>query len=439
MCHFYKNDEDLVGTLVPYFKAGLDRNERCLWITSGPVRVEDARSALRGVVPRVEKQMAAGQMEIYDFRDWYAKLGRFESTDVIARWIGFEEQALASGYAGLRLTGNTIWIADKETWDRFIQYEEALNHVFPSRSVLALCSYSTERCGCESVFDVVKNHQVAIVRRHGEWEVIESRALKLAKEELVRVNAELESRVSERTAELQGALRARDEFLSMASHELKTPLAALLLQLEGLGRPGRLEQAAVATTLERLGKALANGRRLAALVERMLDVSRLGEGLVPLSTQPVDLGALAREVLARLADQLQEAGCTATVHEGSAILGWWDRSRVDQVLTNLLVNAAKHARGAPVEVHVWAESGDAMLSVRDHGPGIPPADRERVFDRFVQLPGGHPDGFGLGLWLVRQIIVAHDGEVCAGEAEGGGARFVVRLPLNAPGGRGTGV
>ncbi|MFT3770119.1 MAG: MEDS domain-containing protein [Minicystis sp.] len=430
LCHFYRTADDLLETLVPYFKAGLEQNERCLWVTSEPFGVEDARAALSTAEPRFAERAARGQIEILDHRDWYARLTCFEAKDVIAGWLGYETDALARGYAGLRLTGNTFWIADQASWDQFIDYEAMISEVFARRSILALCSYSTERCGCEGVFDVVQNHQLALVRRRGAWEVIENAALKLAKEELRRMNADLEQRVQDRTVELRAALRARDDFLGMASHELKTPLAALLLQLEGLVRPGRVEQAGADQTRERLGKALANGRRLAALVERMLDVSRLGQGLAPIDVQPVDLRLLAREVVGRLGDQLQAAGCATTLRERGEPIGLWDRSRLDQVLTNLVLNATKHARGTPIEIDVRADGEGAVLSVRDHGPGIAPADRARVFERFTQLDAASPEGFGLGLWIVRQIVATHGGSVHVEEAPGGGALFVVRLPLS---------
>jgi signal transduction histidine kinase len=429
LCNFYKTGADLVETLAPYFEAGLEQNERCVWITSEPLGVDDARAALANLVPRLDAYVARGQMALFDQRAWYARSGPFDPAAMINVWIGEEERARSDGHAGLRISGNTSWIAAPSSWDRFTEYEEAINERLMRRNIVALCSYSTERCGCEDVFDVVRNHQLALVRRRGAWEVIENSALKLAKEELRQLNAELEQRVLDRTVELQAALRSRDEFLGMASHELKTPLAALLLQLEGLARPGRLAQLEAAQVAERLGKALDNGLRLSTLVERMLDIARIGQGLVPVDLQPMDLRTLARETLARLGDPIQASGATVRLREHGAPLGHWDGARLGQVLTNLLVNALKHARGTAIEVDVWTEETTAVLAVRDHGPGVPAADRARIFERFVQLGDARAEGIGLGLWMVRQIVSAHGGTVGVEDAAGGGARFVVRLPL----------
>jgi signal transduction histidine kinase len=429
VCCFYETLEDLRETVVPYFKAGLEQNERCVWVTAAPLGLEGARSALAAITPRLDERIAAGQMEIHDFREWFPRPDLFAPSDLAARWAGQEERTRRLGYIGLRVTGDTSWLADKANWDRLADFEEMVQPYYASHQIIALCSYSADSCSCKGVFDVVRRHQLALARRRGKWDLIENSALKCTKEELQRMNVDLEQRVSERTAELQAALRARDDFLCMAAHELRTPLAGLLLQLEGLGRPGKLEKLDPESERERCGKALANGRRLAQLIERMLDVSRLGHGPVPIKLEEVDLGALVREVVARLADQLRAAGCAVTLRESGELVGMWDRSRLDEAVTNLLVNAARHARGAPIEVDLRASGGDALVRVRDHGPGIPSTDRERVFEKFVQLRGGSAEGFGLGLWLVREIVAAHRGEVHVEEGEGGGARFVVRLPM----------
>jgi signal transduction histidine kinase len=133
----------------------------------------------------------------------------------------------------------------------------------------------------------------------------------------------------------------------------------------------------------------------------------------------------------RYEEQLGRAGIAVTTRAAGEPLGRWDRQRLDQVMTNLLANAIKYAPRRPVEIDLWVEGPDALLRVRDHGPGITPRDRERVFERFVQLgPSPRPEGFGLGLWIVRQIVAAHAGTIHVQDADGGGAAFVLRMPLD---------
>jgi signal transduction histidine kinase len=428
ICNFYQTPQDLIETLVPYFKAGLELNEACLWVTSPPLGVEEARSALAAVAPRLAEEEARGKMEILDYREWYTRTGRFDPDDVLAAWLTREEQARVSGHAGLRVTGNTGWIDDARGFRAFTDYEETLSQTLSDRRALVLCSYPTGGCECTRVFDVVRSHQLALVRRRGDWEVIEDAPLKTAKVALQRLNDELEDRVRLRTAELEQALRARDDFLCLASHELKTPIAALQLQVQGMLRSGRVEGAFA----QRLDRTLAHSRRLHALVERLLDVSHVGAGQIAIDVAPCDLREVVRDSLREHEDQLERAGMQVTTRAAGEPTGRWDRQRLGQVMTNLLSNALRHAPGRPLEIDVGVLGAFATLRVRDHGPGIAPRDREIVFQRFVQL-GAAPraGGFGLGLWLVRQIVEAHAGTVEVSGGEGEGAEFVIRLPLLA--------
>ncbi|HJX28982.1 MAG TPA: MEDS domain-containing protein, partial [Thermoanaerobaculia bacterium] len=212
-CQFYRTRQDLIDTLVPYIEAGLRNQEYCMWVTSEPLDAEDAREALRAVVPDLEEREAAGQIEIRSFGDWYLDNGG-TSSKVLQGWLDREQRAIANGFTGLRLTGNTFWL-ERSGWDEFVAYEAAVNDAFRHFRIIALCTYSLERCCAEDVIDVCRNHQFALTRRNGDWELIENSSLKMAKEELRRLNQDLEARVVNRTAELHASLRGRDEFLAM--------------------------------------------------------------------------------------------------------------------------------------------------------------------------------------------------------------------------------
>ncbi|WP_437980215.1 AAA family ATPase [Sorangium sp. So ce117] len=236
-------------------------------------------------------------------------------------------------------------------------------------------------------------------------------------------------------AEAQEAIERRNEFLLVASHELKTPLTSLTMQAHLLERllpryrraeisPERIDAA-----LQVLNRQIA---RLAHLVNELLDVTRLNAGRLTLSRAPFDLAALTREVVERMRQQLASARCRAELDMEGPVIGDWDASRMEQVLINLLSNAIKYGAGAPVHVVVRGEANRALLSVRDHGMGIAEADQARIFERFERAVSVRNfGGLGLGLYIVRWIVTSHGGTIRVESKPGAGATFIVELPLHA--------
>jgi PAS domain S-box-containing protein len=235
--------------------------------------------------------------------------------------------------------------------------------------------------------------------------------------------------------ETQEAVRARDEFLAIASHELRTPLTPLRLGLQSALRILQSGKPASEELLSRLAVTDRQVVRLTRLVESMLDLSRLTRGTLQLDTAPCDLAVLVGEVLERSREVLAQSECTldAQVEGPLPVLG--DRLRLEQVLENLLSNAMKYGAGNPVHVRCRAERGRAMMSVEDEGIGISPEDQQRIFGRFERAASvRHYGGFGLGLYILREIVEAHGGNVSVESQPGQGARFTVTLPLlDAPG------
>jgi signal transduction histidine kinase/FixJ family two-component response regulator len=233
----------------------------------------------------------------------------------------------------------------------------------------------------------------------------------------------------------QEAVRARDEFLSVASHELNTPLATLTLQLdEAFAGDG-----AGAITVSPADRAAMIGRgrrqlsRLARLVDGLLDISRLIGKRLELERSSVDLGATARDVIDQLASEISRAGCTLQLQAEEGVVGNWDPLRVAQVITNLISNACKYGAGKPIEVKVEAAGRQARLSVTDHGIGISTGDMDRIFEIFERaVSARHYGGLGLGLYITRQVVEAHGGTIDVRSEQGKGSTFVVHLPFAAP-------
>jgi PAS domain S-box-containing protein len=232
--------------------------------------------------------------------------------------------------------------------------------------------------------------------------------------------------------ETRAAVRVRDEFLSVASHELKTPLTPLQLRLASLQEAAR-KTAHAELPSERVLRdteiAQRQVRRLGDLVESLLDVSRLSTGRLQFHRTEVDLAEVTREMVSQLQVQAQASGCEVRLEAPAPVRGVWDRLRLEQVVTNLLSNAFKYGAGKPVHVRVWEEDGRAKLSVRDEGIGIEPAQARRIFGMFERaVSDRHYGGLGLGLYIARQIIEALGGTIRVESQLGQGATFFVELP-----------
>ena len=261
-----------------------------------------------------------------------------------------------------------------------------------------------------------RGHVVSIAR-----DISERRLAQLEREQLYR--------------EALAGIEARDEFLSVASHELRTPLSTLTLQLEMLMRPPRREAPLVLAgkSAERLRAIDRQVERLTRLITQLMDVSRIRAGRMLLELEDVDLGALVADVVSRFKDDAIRAGCSLAFETPPEVHGRWDRLRLEQVITNLLANALKYGAGHPVEVAVAPSPQEASLIVRDHGIGIASEDAERIFERFERAaPRRGYAGLGLGLFIVRRIVVAHGGTIRVASEPGAGSTFTVNLPYEPP-------
>jgi PAS domain S-box-containing protein len=252
-------------------------------------------------------------------------------------------------------------------------------------------------------------------------------AAKIARDISDRKNAEAER--ERLLSEAQQGVQIRDTFLSVAGHELRTPLNALKLQLYNLEQSlGASSQAALVV------KAQREVDRLVSLTNRLLDVARMAAGAFQLQPEPMDLTELAAEVIDRAAANAALVGSRIAFSSNGPLPGLWDRAALDQVLTNLLSNATKFGRGHPIEVRAERAGGSARVSVRDHGIGVAEADQDRIFGRFERGASENSyGGLGLGLWIGREIVVAHGGRMGVERPADGGAEFFFELPMREGG------
>jgi PAS domain S-box-containing protein len=237
---------------------------------------------------------------------------------------------------------------------------------------------------------------------------------------------------AEREHALKLRVQARDQFLAITSHELKTPLTSLELQVAGLRRLARTSPGAAITDDRVQSKCdviLSQVDRLTVLINNLIEVGRISAGHLSLSRERLDLVELARAVVDRSRDLIQRSGSPVTVEAPRPVVGTWDPVLLETVVSHLLSNALKFGDGKPVEVMVGATADHATLAVRDHGIGIPGEDQARIFERFERaVSERHFGGFGIGLWVARQAVEAHGGTLTVVSQHGAGAEFRVALP-----------
>jgi signal transduction histidine kinase len=235
--------------------------------------------------------------------------------------------------------------------------------------------------------------------------------------------------------QLAAAVRARDEFLSIASHELKTPLTALKLQSQIRERQVVRNDTAILNPpafLEMCRSDAKQVERLVRLVDDMLDIGRLGAGGLSMRFEKFDFAEMVREVSDRLKPQFALSGSSLEVECRGNLFGDWDRERMEQVVMNLLTNALKYGDGKPVKVEA-VESGECVrLSVKDRGLGIEPENQSRIFNRFERAISPQViGGMGLGLYITKQIVVAHKGTIQVESEPGKGSTFIAFIPKKA--------
>lgn len=200
-CNFYETKDDLLDILIPYFKTGLENNEFCLWIVSEPLAEEEAKNSLRQAIPKADQYLTAGDIEILPHAQWYLKGGTFAPQWVNDSWLEKLNHALSRGYAGMRVNGIAAWLTKKD-WKDFAEYEKELNKLIADQKMIVLCTYPLEKSGPNEIFDVARSHQFITAIRNGKPEILETPTLKQAKDEIKRLNKELEQRIKERTTEL---------------------------------------------------------------------------------------------------------------------------------------------------------------------------------------------------------------------------------------------
>lgn len=380
-CQFYETPEDMVGTIVPYFKAGIEAGERCFWVAAAPLGAFEATNALRNAVPDIDRHILQGEMKIVDHDQWEVKQRAQSVDEIIAFWMRGMNDALQSGYAGLRVTGNLNYVTS-DTWSIYEEYERKAVTCFCDERIIALCSYCTLRCDAGMVIDVVQNHDFALARRHGSWTMIETAATKRTKQAMAEANDELEAQAAHRTAELA----EKDVLLKEGYHRFKNNLQVVsaLIHL----RAKQCDDPAVRAVFVEISQRI----RAMSLVHETLYMGA--------DTSRIEFSAYLRtiaEVSAAsygMTDRIE-----VTVEDNAGGVDLKDAVPLGLAAVEAITNAFKHAfpdnRRGRLLISFQAPKPDqeGELIVRDDGVGTP--------ERLASGPRGA--GLSLAAALARQV------------------------------------
>jgi signal transduction histidine kinase len=350
-------------------------------------------------------------------------------------------QALAQGFNGVRLCGSSPYsppaaVVDERAW---IEFEALLSDACPSWKTITICRHDLRRNQPSFLREMLRVHRKAIlgplVCPNPFFEPPDMVIGKASDDERLRWMIEQvgNARIARRS--LEHAVQARDDFMSAASHELRTPITSTVLGLEHLLRQTEREpdehvaKSSVVSGLRRLQERF---RRFVEVVQRLVDASQLRDEMVELRVEPVDLTAVTRSALERCKELLRRTHSEVNLlSPDESIVGQWDRMRLEQIVASLVENAAKFGESKPIDVIVSRCDDVGRLVVRDHGVGIRSEDIPRIYECFERgVPVSHYGGFGLGLWIAKTLVEAFGGRIGVDTALGMGTTFVVDLPLS---------
>lgn len=466
-CNFFKTKEDLLEILIPYFKAGLENNEFCLWVTSEPISVEDAVGHLRRGIPSYQKYVASSSIEVLPHADWYLKNGVFDARRIINGWHEKLVWALSNGYEGMRVNGNEAWL-EREVWKDFIEYERTLNNSIAGTRMIVLCTYPLDKCKGTDILDVAHAHEMAVSMRGGTWDIVEVPAIRHTKAQMKTINDELQHRVQERTAELEKAIRQlnkeieehkrtqasleikvrertielqqaldkakhlaawKSRFASLASHEFRMPLTTIKITVNHLRRYGRRMRPEKVD--EKLKEVLGQVDLMMRMIGDLMTLGQADENKIELIKQKVDITTFFEGLKSEIEETHNRSHTVRCNFHLTRKEINTDPDMLRNIFVNLITNAIRFSPDKPeVEVDVYDEQTALRVDIKDQGVGIDEEDMSNIFEPFHR--GRNVKGIagtGLGLSIVKRAVDLTGGSINVSSTPGKGSVFSVTIPV----------
>ena len=403
-CLFYRTKEDLINILVPYFKAGLENNEFCMWITSDPLDPTQAKNAIKEAMPDFDKYLTKGQIEILPHDRWYLDQGIFDRERVMNGWMSKLNLALNNGYAGMRITGNTAWL-DEGVWESFIKYEAQINETIDRLPIIVVCTYRLDKCGTSEIVDVVNNHQLALIEQEGRWKLAKNAERKRAEKRAREYQAQLKSLASELTLAEE---HERHRLATDLHDQISQSLVISKIKLEALRKSGygRKLDKALDDVCNSIGQTIQRTRTLT------FDLS---------SPVLYELG-FEMAVSEWLTSQIQQKhGITVEFETDGEAKPLDDdiRTLLFRDVRELLINVVEHARAHKVKVSINRLGEQISITVEDNGVGFDPAEVLSMAARKGEF----------GLFSIRERLEWLGGHLEIESKPGCGCKVTMMAPL----------
>lgn len=401
---FYETKKDLIEVLVPYFKAGLQNNEFCMWITCDPLNRQEAENAMKKAVPNFDGYLEKGQIEVLTHSIWYLYDEPFDTQRTVDRWVKKLNKALTNGYAGMRIAGDTAWLQEG-TWRDFKEYEHLINESISAYRMLAICAYRLDKCGAPEIIDVVNNHQLGLMRKNGQWTLAKNAERKRADERFFEYQAQLKSLVSE--------LSLTDEH---ERHRISSELHANIIQSLAVSK----------LKLDILRQSVGERELRKALDEICGSLGEISTGTTSLATDlssPVlyELG-FETAVAGLLSKEIEKKhGIETEFRDDGQIKPLDDDIRVLMFhnVQELLVNLAKHSQATKVRVSIDRLGSQIRVTIEDDGVGFDPAE---AMSQAVARSK-------FGLFGIRTKLAHLGGHLEIESAPGCGCKVTIMAPL----------
>lgn len=401
---FYETKKDLIEVLVPYFKAGLQNNEFCMWITCDPLNRQEVENAMKKAVPNFDEYLEKGQIEVLAHSIWYLYDEPFDTQRTVDRWVEKLNKALTNGYAGMRIAGDTAWLQEG-TWRDFKEYEHLINESISAYRMLAICAYQLDKCGAPEIIDVVNNHQLGLMRKNGQWTLAKNAERKRADERFFEYQAQLKSLVSELSLTDE---HERHRISSELHANIIQSLAVSKLKLDILRQSvgGRELRKTLDEICGSLGEISSDTTSLASDLSSPI--------LYELGFETAVAGWLSKEIEKKhgIETEFRDDGQIKPLDDDIRVLMFHN-------VQELLVNLAKHSQATKVRVSIDRLGSQIRVTIEDDGVGFDPAE---AMSQAVARSK-------FGLFGIRTKLAHLGGHLEIESAPGCGCKVTIMAPL----------